>query len=140
MHTLPEVEAGPTSGLSSTGSKRVKNKIPPVYKKTESDGSVSIYRNFIVRGNCMNPKHIKDGDIVTVKVFNKKNSSTIEDRLSPEDIVLIYLNDQNFRGYKLRIVKNVCENEAMTYYFVGDTQKDSSNPHAFKDIIGKVIP
>lgn len=136
MHRIPEVEAGPTEGLKSTGSKHISDNIPPSYKKKDEKGDVSIHRNFIVRGNCMSPKGIKDGSTVDIKVIKKSDRPRIKEKLEKDQIVLISLNDERFRGYKLRIIKDLRDTDALTYYYKGDQIEDSSRPHAYKDIIG----
>lgn len=138
MHTLPEVEAGPISGLKSTGCQRVTGNIPASYKKRESNGSLTIYRRFIVRGKCMAPKGIKEGGIVDVRIFNRKEHSNLRDNLSEGKVVLIYLNDEKFRGYKLRIIKELRQDAAITFYYNDGEEKESSSPHLLKDIIGVV--
>lgn len=136
MHRVPEVEAGPTMGLTSTGSQRVHGNVPSSYRKIESDGSVSIHRNFVVKGKCMEPRGIKEGDVVDIMVFDKSKRAELGKLLEKDQIVLIYLNDRRFRGYKLRIVNDVRDNDALTYYYKDGEIQDSSCPHAFKDIIG----
>lgn len=138
MRRIPEVEAGPTAGLSSTGSQRVAGNIPPSYKKREANGKISVHRNFVVKGKCMEPKGISEGNVVDVKVLEKSERSLLNKDLKKDQIVLIFLNDERFRGYKLRIVKEVRDTDALTYYYEDGQLKDSSRPHKFKDVVGIV--
>lgn len=138
MHTLPEVEAGPTSGIRSTGCQRVPSNIPASYEKKEADGALTIHRNFIVKGKCMKPKGINEGIIVDVRMLNKTERSHLKDNLSSGDIVLIYLNDRRFRGYKLRIIKEIRQNDTITFYYNHESEQKSSKLHLLKDIIGFV--
>lgn len=137
MHTLPQVEAGPIRGIKSTGIQRIKEKIPASYKVLEN-GILTLHRRFIVRGTCMTPANIADGSIVDVTIFNRQQRNQIKELIQIEDIVLIYINDDDFRGYKLRIVKEILEESAKTYYYKNGQENPSSKDHFFKDIIGVV--
>lgn len=138
MHTIPEVEAGPTSNLTSTGVRRMHGRTPPSFRKRESNGSITLHRNFVVTGKCMEKANIKDGSIVDVRIFNKDDRKHLNDFITQDKVVLIYLNDKNFRGYKLRIIRKVENDRALTYYYQNEDQVESSKPHALKDIIGIV--
>lgn len=137
MHTLPEVEAGPTANVKSTGSRHIGRNIPASYRVSENGKSV-IHRHFVVRGECMKKEGFNEGDIVDVRIFDKEERADIKNHISENDIVLIRLNDRNFRGYKLRIVRSLNDDDAVTYYYDGESVKDSSKPHKLKDIIGVV--
>lgn len=138
MHTIPEVEAGPIGGLTSTGFRRLPEKVSPSFKKKDANGVSTIYRSFFVRGKCMEQVNIQDGSIVKVKVLTKSDRKNIQNVLQPEHVALIYLNDKNFHGYKLRIIQEVRESDALTYYYRSNEQVASSKPHELKDIIGIV--
>lgn len=137
IHTLPQVEAGPTSDVKSTTIQRIEPNIPPVYTKEEK-GVKTLHRHFVVRGTCMEHIKIPNGTIVDVTMFNKHQRNDISKYIKEGDIILIFINDKNFRGYKLRIVKQVMDDSAQTYYYDGDTMHLSSKPHLFKDIVGIV--
>jgi hypothetical protein len=136
MHSLPEVEAGATSGINGTGSQRVSGNIAASYWKKEADGSSSLHRNFIVKGKCMEPVKINEGSVQSVRIFNKHEKANLANILKANDIVLIHLNDKKFRGYKLRIVNHVSDSNANTYYFVNGIKQESSKPHSLDSIIG----
>lgn len=138
MHMVPEVEAGPTSGIKTTGHRHVSGKVPISYKKKEDNGTIAIHRKFVVKGKCMEPKGIEEGSIVDVRILNSIERSSIKDQLKKDSIVLIYLNDDNFRGYKLRIIDEIRQNDVLTYYYKNNNKNNSSKPHSFKDIIGIV--
>lgn len=137
IHTLPQVEAGAISNVKSTTVQRIKDNIPPSYTKIE-DGVQTLHRNFVVRGTCMENQQIQNGSIVDVTMFNKQQRCEINKHIKEGDIILIFINDQNFRGYKLRIVKHVMEDSVQTYYYIGDELRSYSKPHLFKDIVGIV--
>ena len=135
MHSLPEVEAGPTSNVKATGSRIVKGDVPASYW-VRKNGKKELHRKFVIRGNCMVKAGFAEGDIVDVRIFNKQEKEDIRQWLSENDIVLIRLYDRNFRGYKLRIIKELRHDDAKTYYYEGNEEKSSSKPHRFADIIG----
>ena len=90
---------------------------------------------FLVRNNCMNPRGIYADDIVGVQMFDK--NFTIHD-VEAGDILLIYLNDEDFHGHKIRVMERAMDNAFKTYYFVGEQIEDSSKLHAFSSIKGVV--
>lgn len=135
LNTLPVVEAGPISGVSSTGFKHLSYRINSSFTK-RNNGVLYKYRNFIVRGNCMISRNIKPNDIIKVKMFDKNFTS---DSIVSGDIVLIFLNDKKFRGYKIREVEKVYDKEAITFYYNAQGKKiQSSSPHSLEHIKGVV--
>lgn len=84
----------------------------------------------------MVPVGIKEGDIIKVRIFDSIYQRT---ELKKSDIALIFLNDQGFRGYKIRLIKSINENNADTYYFNEEgLETPSSKSHALRSIIGIV--
>ena len=133
--TLPIVEAGPTFGKTHTGLKRGYKNVPHSFTINKSEGEWH-YRQFVVQGNCMVPVGIKEGDIIKVRMFDSIYQRT---ELKKSDIALIFLNDQGFRGYKIRLIKSINENNADTYYFNEEgLETPSSKSHALRSIIGIV--
>ena len=90
---------------------------------------------FVVRNDCMKPLHISSGDIIGVQLFD--GDFTIAD-VKQGDILLIHLDDNRFRGHKIRVADYVQGDSFHTYYFVGRQPQDSSEPHAFSTIRGVV--
>lgn len=66
--------------------------------------------------------------------------TTLSSRLKINDIVLIYLNDQDFKGYKIRKIKEIKQDKVLTSYYLNGDEKKSSKPHYNKDILGVVLP
>lgn len=134
INTLPIVEAGPT-GVSSTGFKHLSCKINSSFTKRDS-GKLYRYRNFIVQGDCMIPRNIKPNDIIKVKMFDNKFTS---DNIVSGNIVLIFLNDKKFRGYKVREIEKVHDKKAITFYYNKKGDKiQSSLPYSLENIKGIV--
>lgn len=140
-YLLPVVEAGPIIGKRSTGMKRAPMPTVSAYQKLIKTKEY-FYRRFIVQGICMVPKGINDGDVIDVKIFNKNFTSN---EIQKGDLALIFLNDKNFRGYKVRIVDLIKDDEetgekvAYTYYYDSECNRiESTQPHALKLIKGVV--
>lgn len=138
MRLVPEVEAGPIAETKATGFRQVKDNFQSTYRSTDKNGRSAIYRKFIVKGTCMENKGIKEGSLIDVRLFDKEEKKNLAEKLAKEDIVLIYLNDKDFKGYKIRIVKELEDKFALTYYYNGQNPKDSSRPHFYSAILGKV--
>lgn len=135
VYLLPVVEAGTISGKKSTGVSRASRPIMSAYEKIE--GSTTFrYRRFIVKGTCMVPLRINENDIIDVKLFNESYGV---DKIKKDSVVLIFLNDKEFRGYKIRAVDYIDDSYAYTYYFDSDQNRvNSSKPHSLKAIKGVV--
>lgn len=125
-------EAGPTQGARGD------------FMTPEQVFVGSIYMNpnlkyFKVRNKCMEKKGIYPGDIIGVKIFDKDYTLADTDENS---VLLIYLEDKNFHGHKIRVRGNLSErgDAYATYYFMDDgTPSFSHKPHAFCNILGEVI-
>lgn len=135
LYTIPKVEAGPISGVSSTGLQRMSVRINSSFYKNYN-GIKYKYRRFVIQGTCMKWRGIKPDEMIDVRIFN-----SIEEKatLTANNIVLIFLNDSSFRGYKIREISQLEGDDALTFYYdeEGNPIK-SSKPHALKNIIGIV--
>ena len=136
-NSVPEVEAGPIANIAKTDFVNMGGKVRAAYSKIIGNRKV-VYRNFVVRGGCMEPRNIKDGDVISVRTFNKEQRKDVKAQLKEGQIVLIFLNNNEFHGYKMRIVKSLGEDAAITYYYENGVEKESSQPHFYKNIIGVV--
>ncbi len=135
LYTLPIVEAGPISGVKHTGLQRMHERINASYTKIKQ-GVVCRYRRFVVQGECMIKIGIKPKSVVSVRMFSDDNE---KNKLESGSAVLIFLNDKKFRGYKIRIIKNISDDKAETYYYDKDgNEKPSSESHYLANIIGIV--
>ena len=122
------VEAGPVDGAD-------RDFMKPVSVCVNGLRMNKSLKYFVVRNDCMIPRHIYSNDVIGVQMFD--NQFTIKD-VKKDDILLIYLNDEEFKGHKIRVMKDV-EGEAFrTYYFKDGKPKDSKKLHAFDTILGVV--
>lgn len=134
QYTLPSVEAGPTIGVKHTGLQKTSKNLRSAYTK-DVDGRIYKYRRFIIQGICMTKKRLYPNDIISVRIFSSEDKSS----LKSNDIALIFLNDDRFRGYKIRIVENIQGNEVKTFYYDEDgNKKPSSKSHSLDSILGIV--
>ena len=127
MELMP-VEAGPTADTDEDFT----TPVPVRVGDMQMDASLQY---FVVRNDCMKPLHISSGDIIGVQLFD--SDFTITD-VKQGDILLIHLDDNRFRGHKIRVMDYVQGDSFHTYYFVGRKPQDSSEPHAFSTIRGVV--
>lgn len=127
MELMP-VEAGPTADADED----FNTPVPVRVGDMQMDASLQY---FVVRNDCMKPLHISSGDIIGVQLFD--GDFTITD-VKQGDILLIHLDDNRFRGHKIRVMDYVQGDSFHTYYFVGRKPQDSSEPHAFSTIRGVV--
>lgn len=136
LYSLPLVEAGPISGIKYTGLRKTNERIRAVYKRT-INGVVYKYRRFVVQGTCMSQIGIRTSDLVCVRMIDSYEEKTKLEEGTP---VLIFLNDSKFRGYKIRIIKEVIDGDkAKTFYYNADgSEHESSDTHSLKSIIGIV--
>ena len=122
------VEAGPVDGVERDFSKPISVCVGDLHM----DKSLTY---FVVQNDCMIPRHIYPNDVIGVQMFN--DQFTVRD-VKENDILLIHLEDDDFKGHKIRVMKNI-EGEAFhTYYFKNGYPKDSKKLHAFNTILGVV--
>ena len=125
---LMPVEAGPTADAKE-------DFMMPVSVRVGTMPMNPAFEYFVVRNDCMTPLHINHSDIVGVQLFD--DNFTVND-VKQGDVLLIYLDDENFHGHKIRVM-DYAEGKAFhTYYFLGQHKEDSSKPHAFSTIRGVV--
>ena len=125
---LLPVEAGPTKGADEDFTTPVKIRVGDMQMVPE-------YKYFVVRNECMTPRHICSGDVVGVQLFD--DNFTVAD-VHEGDILLIHLDDERFRGHKIRVMRETEGDAFRTYYYNGNWQQDSSKPHGFESICGVV--
>lgn len=122
-------EAGPTSDAKEED---FATPVPVRVGDMQMDASLEY---FLVKNNCMNPRHIYSDDVIGVQLFD--DDFTLAD-VNQGDILLIYLDDDRFRGHKIRVMDYPEGNAFHTYYFIGGKIQNSSEPHAFDTIRGVV--
>jgi hypothetical protein len=142
--TVPLAEAG------KTGNQREKKRPPrrdDVYLSNikDADGNPINSDDYLVlsaNGGCMEKVGIKNGDLLLAEQFKISDSKRVKsERITPGDILVIYLFSLlpwKYRGYKIRLLKEVVDNKASTYYFANDTLRPSSKPHSLSKVVGIV--
>jgi len=93
---------------------------------------------FVVENHCMELRGIYPGDVIGVQKFN--DEFTLDDT-DENSVMLIFLNDDNFHGNKIRVRGNAeSDGTYSTYYFENDGSKHfSTNRHKAADIRGVVV-
>lgn len=126
------VEAGGTKGMATTDfNKKVEVNEPGMASLMNKELTY-----FVVQNQCMTPKHIYHNDIIGVKMFNK--TFTVE-QVKKGDVLLIWLDDRNFKGYKIRIKGDYDGAGAYeTFYYEGEQIKKSHQNHRISTIKGVV--
>lgn len=123
------VEAGPISDTNEDFTKPVSVRIGEMKKTPGLD-------YFLVKNECMRPIGICPGDIIGVQLFGE--GFTIVD-VKEGDVLLIELDDEKFRGRKIRVMDHIEENAFATYYYVGRKKRQASSKlHSFDSIRGVV--
>lgn len=123
------VEAGPTSETDEDFTQPVSVRIGEMKKTPGLD-------YFLFKNECMRPIGICPGDIIGVQPFS--DDFTIDD-VEEGDVLLIELNDEKFRGRKIRVMDHADGSAFSTYYYVGNNKRQvSSKLHSFDSIRGVV--
>lgn len=95
---------------------------------------------FIVKNDCMTPKHICNNDFIGVRMFN--NEFTI-DHVQKGDILLIWIKDEKWIGHKIRIKGDFdgAQSYKTFYYKDGKTVRSSQNHRvdSIKGVVEEVI-
>ncbi|MDR3366646.1 MAG: hypothetical protein LBO71_06745 [Prevotellaceae bacterium] len=90
-------------------------------------------------GSSMKRRGINNGDIVYARKFD---SAFGKENIQPDDILLIYLNDDRYQGYKIRVCRKYnhgTTNELETYYYDSDgNERVSSKPHRL-DLVQGIV-
>lgn len=136
MMKLHQVEAGPTRQLFN---KRI-DLTPMVNVDMEGISIDPALQYFVVKNQCMKIKGISEGDIVGVRMFdNGYNMQQLSSKKNP--MLLIYLDDKHFKGYKLREQGEITDDGMAynTYHYKGGIQNKSSRPHSLTSIKGVVV-
>lgn len=132
---LHQAEAGPTRR------RLFKQKINLMPMVEVDMGNISInpeLQYFVVKNQCMQIKGISDGDVIGVRMI--ENGDSIPTISKGNHILLIYLNDENFKGYKIREQGEITNDGTAynTYHYENGRQHKSSKPHSIDSIKGIV--
>lgn len=125
---LLPVEAGPVDSVERDFTKP----LTVVVGDLQTNPALQYY---VVQNDCMIPRHIYGNDIIGVQLFD--DQFTIKD-IKKDDILLIYIDDEDFHGHKIRAVKDITEDAFLTYYYRGEEKHDSKKPHSFSSVKGIV--
>ena len=126
------IEAGGTKrGTTTDFCKKVMINIPGIANQMNKNLTY-----FVVQNQCMTPKHIYHNDIIGVKIFDE--TFTVE-QVKEGDVLLIWLDDENFKGYKIRIKGKFDGTDAYeTFYYEGQQIQQSHQNHRISTIKGVV--
>lgn len=122
------VEAGPVDGVERDFTK-------PLTVVVGDMQMNPLLHYYVVQNDCMVPRHIYGNDIIGVQFFD--DQFTIKD-VKKDDILLIYIEDEDFHGHKIRAVNDITEDAFLTYYYTGEEKHDSKKPHSFASARGIV--
>jgi hypothetical protein len=90
-------------------------------------------------GVSMKKKGINNGDIVYARKFD---ASFGKDQIKPNDILLILLNDERYKGYKIRVCRRrnpEDENDLETFYYDSDGNERTSSKNHRLDLVQGVV-
>jgi hypothetical protein len=140
---LPKVETGHIIYDSfAEGNPIPVDKILAAGKKFVVDGKKYDTLDYILAradGVSMKKRGINNGDIVYAKKFDDVFR---KDQIKPNDILLILLNDERYKGYKIRVCKGRNPNderELETFYYDSDgNERLSSKNHRIELVQGVI--
>lgn len=142
---IEDVEAGPLDFIEKQKEETEKDNLKPLMVKDEvlttskDIVKISDYKQFRVKGNCMRNRGIESGDIILAHIFK---SDTEKEQLKKDDILLIYIDDERYRGYKIRIFDKYSElskNLLKTYCYTDEGEIHySKRDHNIKNVFGIV--
>jgi hypothetical protein len=95
------------------------------------------YLRVRAEGNSMKKRGISNGDIVFARKFD---DSFTRSQIRPQDILLVHLNDERYKGYKIRVFRQYSPtNELETFYYNADgSERNSSQFHSLSRVVGVV--
>lgn len=130
------VEAGPTSEVDAEELKRRSyyDKDTVIRGMQGEVLSSARYKRILVKGTCMTPKNINDGDLLVAETFSENTDFHRE--LRKGDIVWLKIEDTGMD--KIRIFDGWNGDEMKTYYYKGDKKHPSSLYHHPSQICGVV--
>ncbi|KWW28058.1 MAG: hypothetical protein AUK63_2060 [bacterium P3] len=128
---LLPVEAGPTKASK-------KNFMVPEQVRVGSMDMDAQLDYFVVQNHCMEKRGIYPGDVIGVQKLNEEFTLNDTDENS---VMLIFLNDGDFHGHKIRVRGHEEDDGTFsTYYFMENGSKHfSTNRHKAADIRGVVV-
>ena len=97
----------------------------------------SDYVRVRAEGSSMRLRGINNGDIVFARRFD---DAFPRSQICPNDILLLYLNDPRYNGYKIRVFRQYSpHNELETFYYNPDgSEHNSSQAHSLSRVVGVV--
>ncbi|MDR0711116.1 MAG: hypothetical protein LBF67_02055 [Prevotellaceae bacterium] len=138
---LPKVETGPIISVDKNNPVAI-DKILSYGKRFVVKGKKHDASHYILvraDGASMKRRGINNGDIIYARRFDE---SFGKDKIQPDDILLIYLDDDRYKGYKIRGCKKYNpndESELETYYYDNDgNERVSSKNHKLEFVQGVV--
>jgi hypothetical protein len=141
MPRLPKVETGHIV-YSDKNNPVAVDKILSYGKKFVVKGKKYDASSYILvraDGASMKRRGINNGDIIYARKFDE---SFGKENIQPDDILLIYLNDERYKGYKVRVCKRYNPNnkdELETYYYDNEeNERVSSKNHKLEFVQGIV--
>ncbi|MDR0415467.1 MAG: hypothetical protein LBH84_08670 [Prevotellaceae bacterium] len=139
---MPKVETGYIVNESEEGNPISVDKILLAGKRFVVKGKKYDSADYILAradGASMKKRGIRNGDIVYAKRFNDTFG---KDQIKPGDILLILLNDEQYKGYKVRVCRRYNPNNANeleTFYYDDDGNERISSKNHRIDLVQGII-
>lgn len=132
------VEAGPIDGVDAAELKRRSYKDRQVVLRDNNGQELSHdkFVSLIVKGDCMAPRNINNGDMVIAEKVEEARRNAIRQELQTDNIVWLHIEDTGMD--KIRIFKEWAGNEMVTYYYRNGVEHESSSHHSIDQIRGIV--
>jgi len=141
LSVLQVAEAGPASYFNKHNRPKIKRLTDHDYIRSESELiNINEYKQLAVHGVCMEKRNIRNGDIILTKMFKKNDDKKYIISQKQTPIVVIFLFDKNYKGFKIREFVGFREDGAVDtcYYNLIGERRNSSKPHKLEQIVGIV--
>lgn len=134
VDTVIETEAGDTSNCKPLSTFGAPSRIIRM-----KDGTVvrsSDFLRIVIRGGCMAPRGILNGEEWLAVPVNRKND--IKSQIKEKDVLLLYIEDKKI--YKIRELREFLGDGMLRtgYYNSDGTEHDSSREHSAEQVMGVV--
>ena len=132
------VEAGPIDGVDAAELKRRSYKDRQVVLRDNNGQELSHdkYVRLIIKGDCMTPRNIKNGDMVIAEKVEEARRNAIRQELQANAIIWLHIEDTGMD--KIRVFKEWDGNDMVTCYYKNGVERESSSHHSIDQIRGIV--
>ena len=132
------VEAGPVEGIDSRelAQRSYYDRQVVIRDSRGQELNPGKYSRLLVKGSCMTPRKIYDGDTIVAEKIDETRRNTIQKELLPDNIVWLHISDTGMD--KIRVFQEWKGDEMVTYYYKNGIKHPSSSNHSIDQLRGIV--